>query len=104
MTLTIVIACVNLWNRFTRPCLASIKTNHPCRVVLVDNVPPTKPVTRHRNWSARRSPAHRRYERNIGTAAAWNWGIADGFEKGARNVLVLNNDIFSCTPSASTAL
>lgn len=92
MNLTIVIACVNLWNRFTKPCLDSIRTSRPYRVVLVDNG--STDETREKA-SKLVSPTfvHRRYEKNIGAAGAWNWGIADGFEKGARYVLVLNNDI-----------
>jgi GT2 family glycosyltransferase len=40
---------------------------------------------------------HRRYESNMGTARSWNYGIADGLDKGADYVAVLNNDIV-CHP------
>ena len=92
MNLTIVIPCLNLWTKFTKPCLDSIKTSYPYRIVLVDNG--STDETRD-EASKLVSPTfqHRRYENNTGTARSWNWGILDGFEKGADGVLVLNNDI-----------
>jgi GT2 family glycosyltransferase len=92
MSLTIVIPCLNLWTKFTKPCLDSIKTGYPYRIVLVDNGS-TDETCDEASKMVGAAFQHRRYENNTGTARSWNWGIVDGFEKGADWVLVLNNDI-----------
>jgi GT2 family glycosyltransferase len=92
MNLTIVIPCINLWSKYTRPCLDSILTIHWYRVVLVDN----GSTDETRNEASKLVSAtfhHRRYEYNFGISRSWNWGIIDGFEKGADYVAVLNNDV-----------
>jgi GT2 family glycosyltransferase len=92
MKLTIVIPCLNLWNRYTRPCLASIRSRHPYRIVLVDNGSSDETCTEASKLVSH-GFMHRRYETNLGTSRAWNWGVRDGFEKCAEYVLVLNNDV-----------
>jgi GT2 family glycosyltransferase len=92
MKLTIVIPCLNLWNKFTKPCIDSIRSTHPYRIVLVDNGS-TDETRDEAGKLVSAAFQHRRYETNTGTSRSWNYGIADGFEKGADYVAVLNNDI-----------
>jgi GT2 family glycosyltransferase len=96
MNLAIVIPCLNLWRRYTRPCLDSLKVGYPHRIVLVDNGS-TDETREEAGKLVGATFQHRRYEANSGTARSWNYGIADGFEKGADYVAVLNNDIL-CHP------
>ncbi len=96
MNLAIVIPCLNLWHRYTKPCLDSIKVTYPHRIILVDNGSSDET----RDEASRlvgTTFQHRRYETNSGTTRSWNYGMADGFEKGAAYVVVLNNDIL-CHP------
>jgi GT2 family glycosyltransferase len=83
---------LNLWSKFTKPCLESIRCTHPHRIIRLDNG--STDETREQAASLA-SPTfqHRRFETNIGTARSWNLGILDGFEQGADYVAVLNNDI-----------
>lgn len=96
MNLAIVIPCLNLWHRYTKPCLDSLRITHPYRIILVDNGS-TDETGEEAAKLVGATFQHRRYENNSGTARSWNYGIADGFEKGADYVAVLNNDIL-CHP------
>jgi GT2 family glycosyltransferase len=97
MNLAIVIPCLNLWRRYTKPCLDSIKAAHPHRIVLVDNGS-TDETRTEASKLVGATFQHRRNEVTTGTASSWNYGVADGFEKGADCVVVLNNDIL-CHPA-----
>jgi len=102
MNLAIVIPCLNLWRRYTKPCLDSLRVDYPHRIVLIDN----GSTDETRDEAGRLVGAtfqHRRYETNSGTARSWNYGVADGFEKGSDYVVVLNNDIL-CHPECINRL
>jgi O-antigen biosynthesis protein len=92
MNLTIVISCLNLWSKFTKPCLDSIRSSHPYRIILLDNGSTDETPEQASNLVSANFQL-RRFETNIGTSRSWNYGIADGFETGADYVAVLNNDI-----------
>jgi GT2 family glycosyltransferase len=92
MKLTIVVPCLNLWSKFTKPCLDSIQSSLPHRIVLIDNGS-TDDTREKASHLVSATFQHRRYETNTGTSKSWNYGVADGFEKGADYVAVLNNDI-----------
>lgn len=92
MRLQIVIPVLNLWRRYTLPCLESIRTTAEHRTVVIDNgsVDETEAEARKRicqNFVYHRNGA------NLGTARVWNDGIRDGFTNGYDFVLVLNNDV-----------
>lgn len=92
MKLTIVIPSLNLWKRYTRPCLSSIRSRYPYRIVLVDNGSSDE-TCGEASKLVSHTFMHRRNESNLGTSKTWNWGVRDGFEKNAEYVLVLNNDV-----------
>lgn len=92
MKIGIVIPVINLWVRYTKTCLDSIKTKYDTRIVLVDNAS-TDETREEAPKLVNDSFIHRRNEENIGASASWNWGIRDCFDKGCDYVLVLNNDI-----------
>lgn len=87
-----MIPCLNLWNRYTKPCLDSIKTRHPYRIVLVDNGS-TDETCAEASRRVSSTFTYRRNESNSGTCKAWNWAANDAFEKAADVVFILNNDV-----------
>ena len=92
MKLQIVIPVLNLWQQYTLPCIASIKTSFEHRILLIDNG-----STDETNVEARAlvgpSFTYHRNGSNLGVSRAWNDGIQDGFEHGYDLALILNNDI-----------
>jgi GT2 family glycosyltransferase len=92
MKLQIVIPVMNLWDRYTAPCLDSIRASFDIRVMVIDNasIDATGAEARAR---AGESFVYRRNTANPGVARAWNDGVRDAFENGRDLVLVLNNDI-----------
>src|SRR5215469_7001424 len=92
MQIAIAIPCLNNWNRYTRPCLHSIRSLHHYRIMLVDNGSTDETITEAQKLVSNRF-TYRRNESNSGTCKAWNWAITEGFSNGAEAVLVLNNDL-----------
>jgi GT2 family glycosyltransferase len=92
MKLTIVIPCLNLWNQYTKPCLRSIRTRYPYRIVLIDNGSTDETCVEAPRLVSD-SFVYRRNETNSGTCKAWNWGICNGFENSSDIAFVLNNDV-----------
>jgi GT2 family glycosyltransferase len=92
MKLAIAIPCLNLWNLHTKPCLSSIRTSHPHRIVLVDNGS-TDETRTEASRLVSEAFVYRRNESNSGTCKAWNWALWNSFGNGADVVLVLNNDV-----------
>ena len=92
MKIQIVILGVNCWNRYTKKALESIKTKYDYRILFIDNgsVDETKDEA---GKLVSEKFSHHRNEDNWGTCRSWNFGIEDGFTRGAEYVLVLNNDI-----------
>jgi GT2 family glycosyltransferase len=91
MKLQIVIPLLNLWERFTAPCLESICASVDHRVVVIDN----GSTDETRAMAERRAGPRFVYHRNpcnLGVARVWNDGIRDAFRNGYDAVLVLNND------------
>jgi GT2 family glycosyltransferase len=91
----IIIPCINLWAKYTKPCIDSVVKackgiDH--RILLVDNgsFDETK-IEAGKLVSDTFS--HKRFEINEGCSRAWNFGINDAFERGYTHVLVLNNDV-----------
>ena len=92
MKIGIVILGINLWDRYTKPCIDSIKTSHDYRIVFVDNGS-TDNTKEEAGKLVSEKFAHKRNEENWGCQKSWNYAINDSWEKGCDYVLVLNNDI-----------
>lgn len=92
MRIGIVIPCINLWDRYTKPCLESIKTKYDYRVVLVDNASSDKTCEEASKLVSSKF-SHKRNQFNWGVQRSWNYGIQDSFDNGCEYVLICNNDI-----------
>lgn len=88
----IVIPSINLWNKYTKPCIDSIKTRYPHRVLLVDNAS-TDETAEEAGKLVSETFAHKRNEERWSCSKSWNFGIRDAFERGYDYVLVVNNDV-----------
>lgn len=88
----VVIPSINLWAKFTKPCIDSVKTKYDYRIVLVDNGS-TDETREEAGKLVSATFTHKRNEQNVGCQGAWNYGIKDSFEHGCDYVLVCNNDI-----------
>lgn len=88
----IVIPCINLWSKYTKPCLDSIKSKHEHRIVLINNGS-TDETCSEVGKLVSESFVHVHNDVSWSCAKSWNYGIKDGFYKGFDYVLVLNNDI-----------
>jgi GT2 family glycosyltransferase len=93
MKIGVVIPTVDLWAKFTKPCIDSVKSKHELYFVLIDNnskdetyVEATKLITPTFHY--------KKNEENWGCAKSWNYGIKDCFvNHGCDYVSVLNNDV-----------
>lgn len=93
MKIGVVIAVVNLWDKFTKPAIDTIKSRYNIRIVLVDNgsrdqtpIEAMKLVTDNFHY--------KRNDQNMGVQWSWNYGIHDCFvNQGCDYVLVANNDV-----------
>lgn len=100
MKVEIVIPTINLWDKYTKPCLDSIMTamvhakNHDvdCHVVLIDNASTDKTQEEASKMNADLLFYQRNNER-WGFQQSVNFGVNYGFEHGADVALVCNNDI-----------
>lgn len=88
----IVIPTINLWKKYTKPCIDSIKTKYPYRILLIDNASTDETPTEAGKLVSE-TFAHKRNEERWSCAKSWNYGVRDAFERGFDYVLVLNNDI-----------
>ncbi len=92
MKIQIVIPSINLWGKYTKRCIESIKTKHEYRILLVDNAS-TDETREESGKMVSNTFFHKRNEERWSCAKSWNYGIKDAFERGYDYVLVLNNDI-----------
>ena len=88
----IVVLAINLWDRYTKPCLDSINTKHDYRIIFVDNASYDNTKEEASKLVSDKF-AHKRNEENWGCQKSWNYAIEDSWEKGCDYVLVLNNDV-----------
>lgn len=88
----IVIPAINLWSKYTKPCIESVKTRHDYRILLVDNASTDETKEEAGKMVSDRF-AHKRNEERWSCSKSWNYGIRDAFERGFDYVLVLNNDV-----------
>ncbi len=88
----IIIPCINLWFKYTKPCIDSIKTKYDYRILLIDNGS-TDETKIEAGKLVSNIFSHHRNEEPWSCAKSWNFGIKDAFERGYEYALVLNNDI-----------
>lgn len=88
----IVIPCINLWNKYTKACLESIKTKYDYRILLIDNNSTDETETEAGKLVSNIF-AHKRNTQCWSCSKSWNFGIQDGFDRGFDYIIVLNNDI-----------
>lgn len=88
----IVITSINLWEKYTKPCIDSIKTKYDHRILLIDNGS-TDETKEEAGKLVSNTFSHHRNEQAWCCAKSWNFGVKDAFERGYDYALVLNNDI-----------
>jgi len=94
MKIGVVMPVMNLWTKYSLPCLESIKTKHDKYIIVVDNASSDiTPSSARMYGKAKPYFFYRRNERNLGVSPAWNYGVAKCFEVGCDYVLVINNDV-----------
>lgn len=92
MRVQIVIPGINLWNKYSKPCIDSIKTKHEYRILFVDNASTDETLVEAGKLVSD-TFSHKRNEMIWCCSKVWNYGINDAFERGFDYVLVLNNDV-----------
>jgi hypothetical protein len=88
----IVIPCIDLWDKYTKPCLESIKTKYPYQVVLIDNNSHDNTHFEATNMVGENF-VYQRNNENWGCQKSWNFGADKCFDDGCDYVLIINNDI-----------
>lgn len=88
----IVIPAINLWKKYTRAAIESVKTKHDYRILLVDNKSSDETSIEAGKLVSDRF-SHKRNEERWGCAQTWNWAIKDAFERGFDYVFIINNDV-----------
>lgn len=94
-SIQIIIPVVNLWSKYTKPCIDSVVKaceGFDYRILLIDNgstdetsVEAGKLVSHHFS--------HKRNDVNWGCAKSWNYGVKDAFRREADYAFVINNDV-----------
>lgn len=92
MKIQVVIPAINLWNKYTKACIDSVKTSHEYRILLIDNAS-TDETLAEAGKLVSNSFSHKRNEERWSCAKSWNYGIKDAWERGMDYVVVLNNDV-----------
>jgi GT2 family glycosyltransferase len=92
MKIQILIPVINLWSKYTKPCLDTIKTKHEYRILLIDNNS-TDETKEEASKLVTDNFIYHRNDESWSCAKSWNFGIKDGFESGCDYIVVLNNDV-----------
>ena len=88
----IIVPTINLWAKYTKPCIDSIKTKYEHRILLIDNGSTDETVVEASKLVSN-TFAHKRNEDRWGCAQSWNYGIQDAFDRGYDYAFVINNDV-----------
>jgi GT2 family glycosyltransferase len=92
MKIAIITPAINLWNKYTKPCIESIKTKYPYEIFLIDNASTDETKVEAEKMLSGEFTYIRNEER-FGCAKSWNQGIKEAMEIGCDYFLVLNNDV-----------
>jgi GT2 family glycosyltransferase len=87
----IVILCINLWDKYTKPCIDSVKTKYEHRLLLIDNGS-TDATQLEATKLISPTFGYIRNEERKAVAESWNIGVKDAFNNGYDYVFILNND------------
>jgi GT2 family glycosyltransferase len=100
MKVQIIVPSINLWSKYTKPCLDSIleamvsAKSHgiDCRILLIDNAS-TDETRVEAGKMVSDIFSHHRNEERWGFQRSVNFGVKDAWERGYDYSLVCNNDI-----------
>lgn len=92
MKIQVVVPAINLWNKYTKACIESIKTTHELRILFIDNGS-TDETKVEAGKLVSNVFSHHRNEQAWSCAKSWNFGIKDAWERGFDYCLVINNDV-----------
>ena len=82
---------INLWQKYTKNCIDTIKSEHLTKVIIINNASIDETITECAKLDDRFVTINNQ-ERNS-CAGSWNQGIDIAFKNGAKYVAVINNDI-----------
>jgi GT2 family glycosyltransferase len=88
----IIVPVINLWDKYTKAAIESIKTKHEYRVLLIDNAS-TDNTSVEAGKLVSSTFAHQRNEERWAFSKSANFGIKDAFERGYDYAFVINNDV-----------
>lgn len=90
----IVVPVMNLWDRYTRPMLESIKSSIPWAVYVIDNASTdnTSQLQGVEKLVGEKLLIYKRNDTNVGCAGGWNQGVQFAIDNGFTHMLILNND------------
>lgn len=92
MKIQVIVPTINLWERYTKACLESVKSKHNLRILLIDNGS-TDETKVEAGKLVSSTFAHHRNEQPWSCSKSWNFGIKDAWERGYDYCLVINNDV-----------
>lgn len=92
MKVQIVIPAINLWNKYTKPAIDSVKTKHDYRILLIDNASTDETLVEAGKLVSD-TFSHKRNEERWSCTKSWNYGVNDAFERGFDYVFIINNDV-----------
>jgi GT2 family glycosyltransferase len=93
MKIQIVIPVINLFDKYTKPMLCSIKSKHDLRIFFIDNGS-TDNTPEQATKLISDKFHYQRNEKNDGVSSSWNLGMRDAFINHQMDYcLIANNDI-----------
>ncbi len=91
-TVQIIIPAINLWEKYSKPCIESVKKATDSRVLFIDNKSEDETLTEAGKLVSSNF-AHKRNEERWSFSQSVNYGVNDAFARGCDYALVLNNDV-----------
>lgn len=93
MKIGICVPAINLWDKFSKPALDSIKSKHELYFVFVDNGS-TDNTMKEATKMISNNFHYKRNENNKGVSWAWNYAMKDCFiNHGCDYCFIINNDV-----------
>lgn len=93
--LLIIVPVINLWSKYTKPCLDSIKSKYNFDILLIDNASTDNTLKEANDYitSNQRQLLYITNEESLSCAQSWNTGVKYGMQRAYTHFLILNNDI-----------
>ena len=90
----VVIPCINLWDKYTKPAIESLQSVHELDIIVVDNG--STDMTQHEASllvAEGKIGCYIRNPKNEGVSHSWNQGTRKALEDNCDYILIINNDV-----------